>query len=128
MVLNEARDKFLLTKKSNGAWDLPGGGLDWGETPGEGLRREIFEEMQEKVSYLATKPSYFLGGYVMTPDPETWYAMVVYEARLESHDFVPSDECVEWSFFLPNEWEGMKGVTPPVLEMVKQMRAEGRLG
>lgn len=30
--------------------------------------------------------------------------------------------------YLPGELEGMKGVTPPVLDMAKQMQAEGRLG
>ena len=39
LILNEERNKFLLTKKENGVWDLPGGGLDWGETPGKGLAR-----------------------------------------------------------------------------------------
>ncbi|HUP18217.1 MAG TPA: NUDIX domain-containing protein [Acidimicrobiia bacterium] len=46
---NSARPAILLTRLAPdevdaGYWTLPGGGLDWGEHPLEGLRREFFEE------------------------------------------------------------------------------------
>ena len=28
LVLNEARDRFLITQEEDGRWELPGGGLD----------------------------------------------------------------------------------------------------
>lgn len=37
--------KFLLCRESDGRWELPGGGLDHGENPQDGLMREIKEEM-----------------------------------------------------------------------------------
>lgn len=46
-------DKFILIKKSKGPfkgrWDLPGGKMDFGETPEETLKREITEETGLKV-------------------------------------------------------------------------------
>ena len=45
LILDETRTKFLTTLEEGGWWELPGGGLDWGENPIDGLRREIKEEM-----------------------------------------------------------------------------------
>lgn len=49
IILND-KNEILLTKRSlkddfmPGYWELAGGGIDYGETPQEGLRREIKEE------------------------------------------------------------------------------------
>jgi ADP-ribose pyrophosphatase len=40
--------KILLTRKKSGPykglWDLPGGAIEFGETPDEALKRELLEE------------------------------------------------------------------------------------
>jgi 8-oxo-dGTP diphosphatase len=45
--------RVLLTLKKNGAykgsWDLPGGGIEFGESPEEALRREFVEETAMEV-------------------------------------------------------------------------------
>ena len=49
IILNK-NNEFLLVERSlsddymAGYWELPGGGVDYGETPQESLRREIKEE------------------------------------------------------------------------------------
>ncbi len=124
LILNEERNKFLLTKKENGVWDLPGGGLDWGETPGKGLAREINEEMQLTARYIAERPSYFFGGYIMSAEPETWFAIVVYETELESLNFTTSDECTEITFVSKNDLKDLERVPPTVKDLAEQFKPE----
>jgi 8-oxo-dGTP diphosphatase len=47
----ERDGRFLLARRSDiGWWNLPGGGLEHGETPEEGLTREVREEIAASVS------------------------------------------------------------------------------
>lgn len=101
LILNEARDKFLVVKEENGRWELPGGGLDWNTLPQDDLKREIREEMGLEVLWVAMHPSYFLAD--LSGLPEKPRANVVYEVRVGSLEFAPSDECVEIRFVSPQE-------------------------
>ena len=101
LVLDETRTKFLIVQEDNGKWELPGGGLDWGESPAEGMRREITEEMGLDVTYVAPQPSYFLTK--QSPHKSCWIVNVLYEVVLSSLDFVPSKECVSVLFVTKEE-------------------------
>jgi len=92
LVLNEARDKFLITKEASGEWEIPGGGLDWGEDTQTALQRELQEEMGLQATYIAKNPCYFLSGPVRKN--KGWAANILFETKLEHLNFVPSDECV----------------------------------
>jgi ADP-ribose pyrophosphatase YjhB (NUDIX family) len=50
LILDSARTKFLLVQEDNGKWELPGGGLDWGESPQDGVAREIREEIGVQIN------------------------------------------------------------------------------
>jgi 8-oxo-dGTP diphosphatase len=96
LILNESKDKFLVCKKETGVWTLPGGKLDYGESPQEGLRREIMEEMNIETVHIADNPSYFITGQTLRT--KTWVTNVIYETTIEHLDFTPSDECTEIRF------------------------------
>lgn len=97
LILNETRNKFLITKEASGEWELPGGGLDWGANVHEELQRELQEEMGLRATWIADHPSYFLAGPMRRAKP-AWAANVVYESKLEHLNFTPSDECmaIDW--------------------------------
>lgn len=101
LILNETRDKFLISRDviadQNGKWDVPGGGLDWGENIQAELQRELTEEMGLTATKIAAHPTYFVTD-TSELHPEMWVCNVLYETELEHFDFTPSDECtaVDW--------------------------------
>lgn len=102
LILDDSRRKFLLTQKASGMWDTPGGGLEHGELPEEGLCREIKEEMGLALTWIAEKPSFFVSS-PKKDDPSCWLANVFYEVHIGSLAFTPSDECVAARFVTPEE-------------------------
>jgi 8-oxo-dGTP pyrophosphatase MutT (NUDIX family) len=98
----DSEKRFLLMKQENGRWDLPGGGLDFGEDHHEGLAREIQEEMGLVADHIADYPSYFLTDNFKSG---VWFSNIIYLARLSDFNFIPSDECVEIRFFTREEAE-----------------------
>jgi mutator protein MutT len=44
-IVRDEQGRILITRRSDdGDWDLPGGAIEPGETPSEGVRREVREE------------------------------------------------------------------------------------
>lgn len=101
LILNDERDKFLITLEENGKWELPGGGLDWGVSPQLDLPREIKEEMGLEVTWVADHPCYFFP--FQTQTKKIWAANVFYEATVNNLNFTPSDECVAVKFVAVEE-------------------------
>lgn len=96
----DSSHKFLLVREDNGLWELPGGGLDFGENPREGLRRELLEEMALEAKSISDKPEFFFSAI----HPKGHHIVnAVYRTVLFHLDFVPSSECREIRFFSPVE-------------------------
>ena len=107
LVLDETRTKFLIVKEEKGVWELPGGGLDWGTTPQEDLAREIKEEMGLETAWVAEHPSYF---FTCKNRRGMWIANLLYETKLSSLDFTPSDECIETAFTASSDIESFNAL------------------
>src|SRR5262245_38303982 len=98
LILDEKREKFAIVLDSNGWWELPGGGLDWSESPAECLRREIREEMGLTVTEIASFPCYYLIGKNMK---DKWTLNLIFEVKVQDLNFTPSEECQELRFVSP---------------------------
>jgi 8-oxo-dGTP pyrophosphatase MutT (NUDIX family) len=102
LIWNEDRTKFLVAQERKGIWETPGGGLDWGETPEECLRREMKEEMGLVITNVYERPVTFFA----SPDLDGQYqykGILVYEVTLRDTQFTLSDECVAIGWVTPQE-------------------------
>jgi 8-oxo-dGTP diphosphatase len=102
--------KILLVKESperSGMWEIPGGGLDFGEDIHEGLKREVEEEMGLKVKSIEKRPMYVWAWKYQNERNMDWYYsfVVAYKVELESFDFTPTEECEEIGWFSKDELE-----------------------
>ena len=110
--------RFLLQKEESGVWDLPGGGLEFGEKPKEALEREVREEMGLRVFDISSKPDYFIT--VLFDKYKIWGANVIYKAKINNiENFTRSIECTETRFFSSKEALENEDVLPNVKEFAK---------
>lgn len=105
-LILDNKNKFLLTLEDKGLWELPGGGLDFGEDPKSCLVREIKEEMGLDVIWVNDNPSYFT--ISERRDGRWWIGNIIYEVKVKNLDFTPSEECIEVRFFSKEEAEKEK--------------------
>lgn len=61
-IIKNTKDQILLVKENSDDWDLPGGGIDHGETVQDALKRELAEEISYNGAIdtilLGTQPIY----------------------------------------------------------------------
>lgn len=124
LILDEQKRFLLALEEPGGAfglqWGMPGGGLDHGEIPHEGLRREVLEEMGLLLTHIDPRPSYFYPAVNLRGNQ---VVDVVYRAEVEHLNFVPSSECREIRFFTVEEALKEK-LLPTVQEFRKHFRVE----
>ena len=101
-------NKVLLIQEPltlSGQWELPGGGLDFGEKPQVGLKREVEEELKLNVTSVSEYPIYVWPALFEGWRNMDWYYSMVlaYRIELESLDFTPTAECENIGFFSHEE-------------------------
>jgi len=100
LILDEQK-RFLLALEKKGVWELPGGGLDFGEKPEEGLIREIKEETGLEITDISKLPAYYFTA--QRRNNGKWFCHILHEVKVKDLNFTPSDECVELRFFTKEE-------------------------
>jgi 8-oxo-dGTP diphosphatase len=103
------RDGKLLmireAKTLSGKWELPGGGLDFGEEIKEAFGRETAEEMGLKVRRMSENPVYaWTHRYENKRKMEWFYSLVLaYRVEFEDLNISPTAECEAIEFFSKDE-------------------------
>ena len=100
-LVTDGDGRILLARRARepdaGLWDVPGGFLEEGEHPLDGLRRELLEE-----TGVAALPGDFLGVFMDTygDEPDANAVLnLVWEARLAPGELVPADDVAELRWF-----------------------------
>lgn len=95
--------KILLGKRAiepyKNLWDVPGGFLEYGESPEAGLKREIKEELGVKIK-IKRLVGIFMDRYGKDGD---WTLNIYYEAEIASGVLRPDDDVSELKWFDKNK-------------------------
>jgi ADP-ribose pyrophosphatase YjhB (NUDIX family) len=99
LVIRDGR--VLLARRAidpgAGLWDLPGGFLDEGEKPADGLKRELLEE-----TGLSITIGTFVGAFV-EPYDDRFVLGLAWEATAEAGDARAADDVAELAWFAADE-------------------------
>ena len=99
-LIRDNEGKVLVIKENQDTWSLPGGGLDHGEKPEDGIKRELKEELAiDKANILGVKNVTTLELKLK----KAWLLWIVYEVELESNKFIFGDGVTATKFIDVNE-------------------------
>lgn len=103
----------------SGQWEIPGGGLDFGEDIRSGFKRELEEEMGLKVTKISEKPVYaWTHRYDNKRGMDWFYSLVlVYRVEFENLDFTPTEECDAIKFFSKEDLKKSKDLNGQTQEL-----------
>jgi len=99
-VVLDSSGKVLLVREQNGHWDLPGGGVEHGESTSAALRREIQEELGRAAKLIDLELMHTQSEYLESRD--AWQMRVIYSAAIDG-PIVPSADVLEIKFENPDE-------------------------
>jgi len=119
-LVEDSAGRVLLGRRLNdpgkGLWDLPGGFLDEGEHPLDGLRRELLEE-----TGLVVEPSEFFGIWMEAYDGSTVLCLT-WKARVVGGEERAGDDLVELRWFGPDELPFGELAFPSFVEILTRWR------
>jgi len=85
----------VVREKNNKAWNLPGGGMDYGENEYDALKRELYEEVgyagHFKYKPLGISPMYL-------EKKKAWQLWIVYSIKPDNYNFKVGEEADEIAF------------------------------
>ena len=106
--------KLLMIRESEGLnggkWELPGGGLDFGNDVKTDFSREVDEEMGLTVAKMSERPFYVWTWRYENRRNIDWFYTCVLAYRVEFNhlNITPSEECEEIKFFSKEEIKDLK--------------------
>lgn len=98
----DERGRILVVKeRDRETWDLPGGGIDHGETIEESIRRELYEEIAFQGSFTYDVIEVHDPVKLLTRD--VWYIKIVVHLRVDTFTYGTGTHADEVTFMYPSE-------------------------
>jgi ADP-ribose pyrophosphatase YjhB (NUDIX family) len=100
-LIKDEQGRYLLIRTTDEGWELPGGGMDHGETPQEALSRELSEELGVNVIITDQSPVYVSSDLTRHGKRAgMWRLWLVYGAEVEIDQIVIGDnvDALDWAF------------------------------
>lgn len=98
-LIKNAKGEILVVKENSDKWDLPGGGLNHGEEPEAGIRRELKEELGVtqcvRINKIIDQKSFWLH------NKQSWLMWIVYDVTLCQTQLRPGDGVKDIAFIDP---------------------------
>ncbi len=101
-LLFNDQGEILVVKEKNNIWDMPGGGIDHGETPHQALARELYEEVLLQTPFTERLVE-MSSGYL--PDKEAWLMRLVYIVDAPGITAQKGADASEVAFIHPAEFK-----------------------
>ena len=125
VVLGVLRNKnrYLLTKRNDrlhhyhGKWQLPGGGLDFGESLEDCVRREMREELALAIEEVRLIPQIYHRVY-----KDEWHGVLIsflHEFTMEPAKIILNEEASEYGWFTIEEAQQLDSF-PYVVEYIQE--------
>jgi len=126
-LIQDEAGHILLLQTTQDGWELPGGGMDYGEEPIQALRREIQEELGVEAKSIENDPMLVLTD--KTPVGKRagqWRLWLVYRATVNSDEIVIGNEvdALDWKYLKAGDLEKSE-IDPTEYKLLKEL---GRLG
>ena len=101
----------VMPERFVGTADFPGGGLEEGESPEEGLRREVTEELGGDIEFVIEQPLFVTDWIMEKSEDRAQCICLFYLARLTSGELILSEEHGEMEWVAADaladlKWEG----------------------
>lgn len=105
VIRNEKGELLVVKEKGHSVWELPGGGMDHGETFEKAMSRELLEEVGYAGKFTMKIVATDEAATLHDREEEMWQLRLIYEVQTENREFSPGTDA-----------EGIQFVSPEIIQ------------